>query len=140
MLAHLHHSNTSPTAVICENLQRFGGAPARGEPDPRAVWDETEALAGLDNVLDLIVDEIAPDGTQFADERESLLWGFVNTLHMQARRLDRAIDKLSPKLKDLQRAQDGTCCRSHYLVSSTRSFLTFFGSRLSWDVGINRTG
>ena len=32
------------------------------------------------------------------------------------------------------------CCRSHYLVSSTRSFLTFFGSRLSWDVGINRTG
>ena len=108
MLAHLHHSNTSPTAVICENLQRFGGAPARGEPDPRAVWDETEALAGLDNVLDIIVDEIAPDGTQFADERESLLWGFVNTLHMQARRLDRAIDKLSPKLKDLQRAQDGT--------------------------------
>ena len=108
MLAHLHHSNTSPTAVICENLQRFGGAPARGEPDPRAVWDETEALAGLDNVLDIIVDEIAPDGTQLADERESLLWGFVNTLHMQARRLDRAIDKLSPKLKDLQRAQDGT--------------------------------
>ncbi len=108
MLAHLHHSNTSPTAVICENLQRFGGAPARGEPDPRAVWDETEALAGLDNVLDIIVDEIAPDGTQFADERESLLWGFVNTLHMQAKRLDRAIDKLSPKLKDLQRSQDGT--------------------------------
>ena len=108
MLAHLHHSNTSPTAVICDNLERFGGAPARGEPDPRAVWDETEALAGLDNVLDIIVDEIAPDGTQFADERESLLWGFVNTLHMQARRLDRAIDKLSPKLKDLQAAQDGT--------------------------------
>ena len=108
MLAHLHHSNTSPTAVICENLQRFGGAPARGEPDTRAVWDETEALEGLDNVLDLIVDEIAPDGTQFADERESLLWGFVNTLHMQARRLDRAVDKLSPKLKDLQAAQDGT--------------------------------
>ena len=108
MLAQLHHSNTSPTAVICENLQRFGGAPARGEPDTRAVWDETEALEGLDNVLDLIVDEIAPDGTQFADERESLLWGFVNTLHMQARRLDRAVDKLSPKLKDLQAAQDGT--------------------------------
>ena len=27
---------------------------------------------------------------------------------MQARRLDRAVDKLSPKLKDLQAAQDGT--------------------------------
>ena len=63
-------------APICENLEYFGGGPNRGEPDPRAVWDESEALAGLDNVLDIIVDEIAPDGTQFADERESLLWGF----------------------------------------------------------------
>ena len=108
MNTHLCHADTSPTAVICENLERFGGAPARGEPDTRAVWDETEALEGLDNVLDLIVDEIAPDGTQFADERESLLWGFVNTLHMQGRRLDRAVDKLSPKLRDLQAAQDGT--------------------------------
>ena len=42
------------------------------------------------------------------DERESLLWGFVNTLHMQTVRLDRAIDKLSPQLKDLQSSQDGS--------------------------------
>ena len=108
MNTHLHHSNTSPTAVICENLERFGGAPARGEPDPRAVWDEKEALTGLDAILNLFVEEVAPDGTQLADERESLLWGFVNTLHMQMVRLDRAVDKLSPKLKDLQHAQDGT--------------------------------
>ncbi len=108
MNAHLHHPNTSPTAVICENLERFGGAPARGEPDPRAVWDEKEALTGLDNILNLFVEEVAPDGTQLADERESLLWGFVNTLHMQMVRLDRAVDKLAPKLKDLQHAQDGT--------------------------------
>ena len=103
-----HAQQLSPTAVICENLERFGGGPAKGDPDPRAVWDETEALAGLDNVLDIIVDEIAPDGTQFADERESLLWGFVNTLHMQNVRLDRAVDRLAPKLKELQAAQDGT--------------------------------
>ena len=76
----------SPTAVICENLQRFGGTPQKGEPDPRAVWDRDEALAGLETILDTFADEIAPDGTQLADERESLLWGFVNTLHMQARR------------------------------------------------------
>ena len=106
MLTHAQH--TSPTAVICENLERFGGAPARGEPDPRAIWDESEALAGLEIVLDAFVEEIAPDGTQLADERESLLWGFVNTLHMQTVRLDRAVDKLSPKLKELQRSQDGT--------------------------------
>ncbi len=106
MLTHAQH--TSPTAVICENLEQFGGAPARGEPDPRAIWDESEALAGLEIVLDAFVEEIAPDGTQLADERESLLWGFVNTLHMQTVRLDRAVDKLSPKLKELQRSQDGT--------------------------------
>ena len=106
MLTHAQHA--SPTAVICENLERFGGTPARGEPDPRAIWDESEALAGLETVLDAFVEEIAPDGTQLADERESLLWGFVNTLHMQTVRLDRAVDKLSPKLRDLQQSQDGS--------------------------------
>ncbi len=103
-----HTQAVSPTAVICENLERFGGAPAKGDPDSRAIWDRDEALAGLDTILDNFVDEIAPDGTQLADERESLLWGFVNTLHMQTVRLDRAVDRLSPKLKDLQHAQDGT--------------------------------
>ena len=103
-----HTQSISPTAVICENMEYFGGAPAKGEPDPRAVWDREEAFAGLDNVLDILIDEVAPDGTQFADERESLLWGFVNTLHMQSVRLDRTVDRLSPELKNLQRAQDGT--------------------------------
>ena len=84
------------------------GGPARGEPDTRAIWDHDEALAGLETILDTIVDDIAPDGTQFADERESLLWGFVNTLHMQTVRPDRTVDKLSPKLRDLQSAQDGS--------------------------------
>ena len=93
-----HSQDLSPTAVICENLQRFGGTPQKGEPDPRAVWDHDEALAGLDTILDTFVDEIAPDGTQLADERESLLWGFVNTLHMQTVRLDRAVDRLAPEL------------------------------------------
>ncbi len=103
-----HTQAVSPTAVICENLEQFGGAPAKGDPDPRAVWDREEAFAGLDNILDILVDEVAPDGTQFADERESLLWGFVNTLHMQSVRLDRTVDRLSPELKNLQHAQDGT--------------------------------
>ena len=103
-----HTQSVSPTAVICENLQRFGGAPAKGEPDPRAVWDRDEALAGLETILDTFVDDIAPDGTQLADEREALLWGFVNTLHMQTVRLDRAVDRLAPELKQLQRSQDGT--------------------------------
>ena len=103
-----HTQAVSPTAVICENLEQFGGAPAKGDPDPRAIWDHDEALAGLDTILDAFVDEIAPDGTQLADERESLLWGFVNTLHMQAQRLDRTVDRLAPELRELQHAQDGT--------------------------------
>ena len=44
------------------NLEQFGGAPAKGEPDPRAIWDRNEALAGLEVILDTFVDEIAPDG------------------------------------------------------------------------------
>ena len=103
-----HTQAVSPTAVICENLEQFGGAPAKGDPDPRAIWDHDEALAGLDTILDAFVEEIAPDGTQLADERESLLWGFVNTLHMQAQRLDRTVDRLAPELRELQHAQDGT--------------------------------
>ena len=52
------------------------------------------------------------DGTQLADERESLLWGFVNALHAQIQRLDRGIDKIAPEMKDLQREQDGSEIKS----------------------------
>ena len=102
------HPTQSPTAAICENAALFGAAPGRDDPDPREVWDADGALASLDRVLDAVVEDIAPDGFQLADERESLLWGLVNTLHMQSVRLDRAVDRLAPELKDLQAAQDGT--------------------------------
>ncbi|MCY4560067.1 MAG: DUF2493 domain-containing protein, partial [Chloroflexi bacterium] len=49
------------------------------------------------------------------DERESLLWGFVNMLDSQTQRLDRAADKLMPDLRDLQREQDGTEIKSREL-------------------------
>ena len=99
---------TDHASVICEHREYFGGRPNPGEPDPRAVRDESETLAGLDTFLDAFMDEAAPDGSQFFDERESLLCGVVNTLHMQMTRLDRALDKLSRKLKELRLAQDGT--------------------------------
>ena len=103
-----HNMTTSPTATVCDNLQLFGGAPEKGEPDSREIWDRTEALVGLEKAIACLIEDIAPDGTQLADERENLLWGFVNTLHAQAQRLDRAVDRLVPELQDLQRAQDGT--------------------------------
>ena len=54
-----------------------GATPGSDEPDNRVFWDE--AIAGIDQA-------IVPDGTQLADKRESMLWGFVNTFHAQAQR------------------------------------------------------
>ena len=53
-----------------------------------------------------------PPAARLADERESLLWGFVNMFDSQTNRLDRAADKLMPELRDLQSAQDGTEIKS----------------------------
>ena len=98
----------SPTAVVCENAQLFGATPERDEFDPREVWDRDDAIDAVSEAFRIIAEGVAPDGFQLADERESLLWGFVNCLDAQVRRLDRGVDRLAPQLRDLQRAQDGT--------------------------------
>ncbi len=105
----------SVTATVCENAALFGAAPERDEFDPRQVWDEDDALAAVGEAFRIMAEGACPDGTQLADERESLLWGFVNMLHAQTRRLDRSVDKLSPELRDLQREQDGTEIKSREL-------------------------
>ena len=107
----IEHSDTqtlSPTAIACEHAALHGLTPGPDEHDSRDIWDPEEAIAALDDAFDALAHVVAPDGTQLADERESLLWGFVNTLHAQVNRLDRAVDTLKPKLRDLERAQDGT--------------------------------
>ena len=105
----------SPTAMICENAQLFGATPERGEFDPREVWDQDDAIDAVSEAFRIIAEGVAPDGFQLADERESLLWGFVNTFDAQVRRLDRSVDRLSPELRDLQSAQDGTEVKSREL-------------------------
>ena len=105
------HSDTaaaSPTAAVCDNLALFGAAPERGEFDNRDVWDEDGALQGLTEAIRIMIEDVAVDGTQLADEREPLLWGLVNLLHAQVSRLDRAVDRLVPEIKEMERAQDGT--------------------------------
>ena len=57
----------------------------------------------------------APTASQLADERESLLWGFVNMLHAQTQRIERSVDRLTPELRDLQREQDGSEIKSREL-------------------------
>ena len=105
----------SATAAICENARLFGATPERGEFDPREVWDRDEATDAVSEAFRILAEGVAPDGFQLADERESLLWGFVNCLDAQVRRLDRSVDRLSPQLRDLQNAQDGTEVKSREL-------------------------
>ena len=99
--------NHSVTAMICEQAQLYGATPERDEFDPREVWDADEALDAVGEAFRLLGDAV-PDGVQLADERESLLWGFVNTFDAQVRRLERSVDRLAPQMRTLQRAQDGT--------------------------------
>ncbi len=105
----------SATATVCENAALFGAAPERGEFDSREVWDADDATDAVSEAFRILAQGVAPDGFQIADERESLLWGFVNCLDAQVRRLDRSVDRLSPELRDLQSAQDGTEIKSREL-------------------------
>ena len=101
-------ATASQTAAICESLALYGATPERGELDSRDIWDEDDATDALGEAIRVIVDGVTVDGTQLADERESLLWGMVNCFHSQVARLDRAVDRIVPEMKDLERAQDGT--------------------------------
>ncbi len=66
--------------AFCENAQLFGATPEPDEFDSRDVWDENDAIDAVHAAFELLADGIGPVGTQLADERESLLWGFVNML------------------------------------------------------------
>ena len=102
------HQAHSPTAVVCENAALYGATPERGEFDPRDIWDRDQAVTAVSDAFRILAEGVAPDGWQIADERESLLWGIVNAFDAQVRRLDRSVDRLTPKLRDLQAVQDGT--------------------------------
>ncbi len=110
--------NESFTAMVCEQAALFGATPGPDEFDNRPVWGEAESTAGVLKAFHLLA-EAAPDGTQLADERRNLLWGFVNTLDAQTQRLDRAADKLIPGIRELQREQDGSEIRSRELELAT---------------------
>ena len=109
MTDYAHSTDTATsTASICENAALYGAAPERDELDSRVVWDEHDATGALSEAIRIIVDGVTVEGTQMADEREALMWGFVNCLHAQVTRLDRAVDRITPDMRDLQAAQDGS--------------------------------
>ncbi len=115
LIHNIETAGQSVTATVCENAALFGATPDRDEFDPRDIWDKDDALAAVAEAFRILAEGVAPEGVQMADERESLLWGFVNMLHAQTQRLDRAADKLMPDLRDLQREQDGTEIKSREL-------------------------
>ena len=82
--------------------------PSAASSDSREVWDEDDATEALGEAIRIVVDGITVEGTQMADEREALLWSIVNCFHAQIGRLDRAVDRIVPEMKDLETAQDGT--------------------------------
>ena len=86
-----------------------------GEDDTRDIWGRDDATDAAAEAFRILAEGVGSDGTQFADERESLLRGFVDMLDAQVRRLDRSVDRLSPELRDLQREQDGSEIESREL-------------------------
>ena len=111
----ISEQNQSVTATVCDQAALFGATPERDEFDNREVWDPENAISAVTEAFRIMAHGVAPDGTQLADERESLLWGFVNMLDAQTQRLDRAADRLLPDMRDLQREQDGSEIRSREL-------------------------
>ena len=126
--------DASITATVCDNAALFGTAPERDEFDTRDVWDRDDALDAVAESFRIMAQGVAPDGFQLADERESLLWGFVNMLDSQTQRLDRAADKLMPDLRDLQRAQDGTEIKSRELELTTARAQNFTDRRDAFEI------
>ena len=123
----------SVTATVCENAQLFGATPERDEFDPRDVWDRDDALEAVGEAFRILAEGVGPDGTQLADERESMLWGFVNMLDAQVRRLDRSVDRLAPEIRDLQRAQDGTEINARELELTTHRAQNFGDRRDAFE-------
>ena len=123
----------SVTATVCENAQLFGATPERGEYDPREVWDCDDAIDAVSEAFRIVAEGVAPDGFQLADERESMLWGFVNMLDAQVRRLDRSVDRLTPEIRDLQRAQDGTEINARELEMTTHRAQNFGDRRDAFE-------
>ena len=109
----------SATAAVCDSMALYGASPERGELDSRVVWDEDDAMDALGEAIRVIVDGITVDGTQMADEREPLMWGLTNMLHSQVTRLDRAVDRIAPEMKDLEKAQDGSEVKAWELQTMT---------------------
>ena len=54
---------SSQTAMACEQAALFGATPGPDEFDNREIWNEEEALAGIEEAIHILAGAVAPDGT-----------------------------------------------------------------------------
>lgn len=98
----------SATAMVCDAMKIFGAEPELGEIDQRVVWEEDHTMAAINQLMGVVAEDVAIEGTQMASERRSLMWGFVNVFDARVRYLERAIDDAIGDAKELDQANDGT--------------------------------
>ena len=111
----------------------YGAAPARGEPDTRAIYDADDAHTAVEEVLNIIATGIAPDGSPLAEDRNELLYGFVYALNAQAERLHKRVDNMARELRELIHAQDGSEVRDNDLTDKTEEARNLLDRALAFD-------
>ncbi len=108
-------------------------------PRPNTYFDQDETTRGLRDSVRILVDRIAPDGYQLEDQREGLLWGFVNVFNEQTKRLDRAIAAVNRDTEiapaDKEAAREALQERKHVFeeLHAAASALYFDETRRVWD-------
>ena len=127
------------TADIAEQAALFGATPRAGDIDNRPVWvNRGEPLdfsengpaaprAAHDQITEgvaLILDAVAPDGFQMADQREAVHWGIVNVFHSQTNRMETTMHHIKSQSDTLGRAQDGTDQKSTDLEEKISQLLS----------------
>ena len=151
-------TQTQRLASSTDSLAAYQADPAaarqRSEPDPAAgqdelrntrqtrpstYFDQDETTRALRDTVRILCDRITPDGYQFEDQREGLLWGFVNVFNEQTRRLDRAIAAVNRDAEiaptDKEAAREALLERKHVFeeLLSAASALYFDETRRVWD-------
>ncbi len=96
----LNRDDAAQTLEQQEQAGASSGPPHRLEDLSRIVTPAPEPkrqdihpdINALHDIVDGITRDITPEGYQLEDQREGLLWGFVNVFDQQIKRLDRAIN------------------------------------------------
>ncbi len=108
-------------------------------PRPDTYFDQDETTRALRDSVRILADRITPDGYQLEDQREGLLWGFVNVFNEQTRRLDRAIAAVNRDTEiaptDKEAAREALRERKHVFeeLHAAASALYFDETRRVWD-------